>query len=135
VESILIVRLFFIVIFFHSSQLLTVVKGSETVVSVEPAYTFLSTNTDNTMLGFGWFKNGFSLEDATTTCTFDSVYPISGNVDLNGGTLRLNQDLVFKNNTTLLGLGTVVGNGYIFDMCSSVSYLPADTQKFEGFRN
>ena len=70
--------LFFILIFSFHKNIFSTVKGSESSVSVEPAYMFPAADADNKMLGFGWFKSGFSLEDNTTTCTFDSVYPVSG---------------------------------------------------------
>ncbi len=112
-------------------QALGVVIGSETAVSVQPTATFPSTDTDNTMLGFGWFKNGFALQDSTTTCTFNSVYPVSGPVDLNGGTLALLQDLIFHNVTTLNGWGSLIGNNYAVDFCSSVTVLPANAKIFK----
>ena len=113
---------FFILFPFTSNA---VVKGSETVVSIEPFFTFPAADNDNAMLGFGWFKNGFALEDNTTTCTFDSVYPVSGNVDFNGGVLYLAQDLEFQNGTIFLDLGHVYGQGYAIEMCSSVTSLVA----------
>ena len=116
---------------FLAIPLFGVVKGSDSSVSVESNYTFPSVDTDNKILGFGWFKNGFSLEDAATTCTFDSVYPVSGTVDLNGGTIYLNQDLIFKNITTLSGAGSVLGNGHIIELCESIESFPANTDTFE----
>jgi len=54
------VFLFLFLVSFFSFDSHAVVKGSETVVSVEAAATFPAIDSDNTMLGFGWFKNGFS---------------------------------------------------------------------------
>ncbi|MCX5921743.1 MAG: hypothetical protein NTX86_00200 [Candidatus Dependentiae bacterium] len=116
----------FILLFNYQSH--GVVVGSETAVSIQPAYTFPSADFDNTMLGFAWFKNGFTLEDSLTTCTFDAVYPVSGDVNLNGGTLFLNQDLLFRNITTLSGLGTIIGNNHLIDFCSSITGFPTNTQ-------
>jgi len=101
------------------------IKGSETVVSVQPYYDFPAADNDNTMLGFGWFKNGFGLEDNTTTCTFNCVYPVSGTIDFNGGSLYLAQDLIFQNETTFVDLGHVYGQGYSIQLCSSVTSLAA----------
>jgi len=120
--------IFFILFFTSSTQ--CVVKGSDTVVSVEPLASFPAADTDNTMLGFGWFKNGFTLQDATTTCTFNSVYPVSGAVDLGGGTLTLLQDLIFHNVTTLNGMGSLVGNNHALDLCTSITALPSNAQTF-----
>ena len=117
---------FFVIIFSFHKNVFSVVKGSETAVSVEPAYTFPAADEDNAMLGFGWFKNGFSLENDATTCTFDSVYPVSGTINLNGGTLLLYQDLIFKNVTTIASLGNVIGNNHLIELCSSVNQLPSE---------
>ena len=65
--------------------------GSRTAVSVQPQTTFPSA-TDNIMLGFAAFNQGFILTDASTTCTFDDYFPIAGQVKLNGGSLILRQD-------------------------------------------
>jgi len=123
--------LIFIVFSFYCLDSLAIVKGSETLVSVEPFFSFPASDSDNKISSFGWFKNGFSLEDATTTCTFDSVYPVSGNIDLNGGTLYLSQDLIFKNRTTFLGAGVVIGNNHVVNFCSSINELPDQYQEFK----
>ena len=95
--------------------------GSETAVSVEPHRTF--SGAGNSMLGFGWFKNGFTLSDASTTCTFNSAYPVSGTVDMNGGALYLLDDLLFKNATTLKSFGDVYGSDHTLDFCASITGL------------
>lgn len=107
------------------------IVGSETVVSVESFYEFPATALDNCMLGFGWFKYGFGLEDATTDCTFDDIYPISGVVNMRGGALYLTQDLIFNNETDLQGCGSIYGNGHKIDLCSSIQQLPSDTTLFD----
>ncbi len=112
-------------------HLRAVVKGSETAVSVEEAATFPAADNDNTMLGFGWFKNGFILEDLLTTCSFNDVFPVSGTINLNGGTLRLQQDLLFRNVTTLQGLGRVIGNGHELRLCQSINEFPSNSELFE----
>lgn len=116
----------FFPLFFYSPIQATII-GSETAVSVQPAASFPAADTDNTMLGFGWFKNGFALQDSTTTCTFNSVYPVSGAVDMGGGTLTLLQDLIFHNVTSLNGMGNLIGNNYALDLCTSITALPANT--------
>jgi len=65
---------------------------------------FPAADSDNELTGFAWADAGFSLEDATTTCTFDSFCPISAAVNLNGGTLHLEQDL-YLSNTLSFGYG------------------------------
>jgi len=108
-----------------------VVIGSNSAVSLQPIINFPASDSDNTMLGFAWFKNGFTLENSTTTCLFDSVYPVSGTVNMNGGTLTLNQDLIFHDVTSLQSLGTVIGNDHYIDFCTSISGLPSTYNTFE----
>ncbi len=125
------VFIFSIFITLYFIYLYPVIKGSELDVSVEPFVTFPSIDTNNTLLGFGWFKNGFALEDVNTTCTFNSVYPVSGTVDLNGGMVYLLQDLIFKNVTTLQGWGTIVGENHAINFCSSIKQLPQNADVIE----
>lgn len=110
------------------------VRGSNTDVSVQSFHTFSqypALGIDNEMRGFGWFKNGFALQNSGTECIFDSVYPVSGTINLNGGTLKLSQDLLFKNIVDLQGWGVVQGNNYAVDFCSSVTTLPSDADSFD----
>lgn len=106
------------------------VIGSDNLVSVESSHTF-SSGVDNRIANFGFIKNGFTLQDSLTTCTFDSIFPVSGNVQLNGGVLYLNQDLLFNNVTNLQGLGSIVANNHLIQFCSSITSLPSNTKKFQ----
>lgn len=98
-----------------------IVYGSESAVSVLPAVTFPSIDIDNTMLGFGWFKNGITLEDSSTTCTFRSVYPVSGTLNMNGGALYLQDDFIMTNTSSIVGSAKIVGNTHTMQLCSSLS--------------
>ena len=118
--------LFFLLFSLVSNFARPAVKGSETSISIEPFYTFLSADTDNTMLGFGWFKNGFALEDASTTCTFDSVFPVSGNIYLSGGALYLDSDLIFDEPTSFCTSGSIYANNHLLNLSSSVTGLGCD---------
>ncbi|MFH0898907.1 MAG: hypothetical protein V1855_04980, partial [bacterium] len=99
-------------------------KGSSTVVSIEDAVTFPAVDSDNQMLTFGYFKNGFSLEDASTTCTFYSIFPVAGDVSLHGGRICLDTDLIFQNVTNLNTSGYFYGNQHVLDFCESVTGFP-----------
>jgi len=120
---------FFLSLIFFDVQAFVV--GSDSAPSREPFTTFLSADTDNMIRGFAWLSSGFELEDAATSCTFDAVYPISGTVNLHGGTLYLSEDLVLTNPMYLQGLGTIIGNNHKLVLCSTVKALPADTKLFK----
>jgi hypothetical protein len=78
------------------------------------------------MLDFGYFQGGFTLQDATTSCTFDSIFPVSGIINMHGGKLFLLKDLVFTEPLSLEGLGTIIGNNHIVKFCESVTSLPSN---------
>ncbi len=128
-NSRLVLSFLLLITFYHSASALVV--GSLNSVSVESLVTFPSADTDNAMVGFGWIKNGFALEDMATTCSFDNVFPVSGSVALNGGLLRLYQDIIFKNFTTLQSLGSILGNGHVMHLCSSINAFPSEDALFD----
>ncbi len=128
-NSRLVLSFLLLITFYHSASALVV--GSLNSVSVESLVTFPSADTDNAMVGFGWIKNGFTLEDMATTCSFDNVFPVSGLVALNGGLLRLYQDILFKNSTTLQSMGTILGNGHVMHLCPSINAFPSEDVLFD----
>lgn len=109
----------------YASNVLADQKGSDTLVSIEPFFDFPAGLTDNEMLTFGYFKDGFGLADFTTSCTFKSIFPVSGNINLRGGQLCLQSDLNSENVTNLLSSGTIIGNSHAFDFAQSITGIPA----------
>jgi hypothetical protein len=114
---------------FHVTQ--PVVKGSDVSVETLDFFTFPVNQSDNRLANYGWAQAGFALENSSTNAIFDSVFPVSGTLQLNGGTLTLNRDLTFNNTTTIQGLGIVIGNNHMLSMSQSCTVLPANTQKFQ----
>ncbi|MBS1987763.1 hypothetical protein JST56_02110 [Candidatus Dependentiae bacterium] len=121
VKNVVLILSFFLI----SSNIFAVQKGSESVLSVESFYTFPTADSDNGMLAFGWFKNGFGLENASTTCTFASIFPVLGNINLRGGQLVLKSDLHLQNVSTLVTPGSIYGNSHILDLAESITGFPA----------
>lgn len=93
-----------------------VVAGSENSVSIQSNTLFPAADSDNEMRAFGWFKNGFSLENSATSCIFNSIYPVSGNINMNGGTITLMQDMIFKDTIFVGSFGTFIGNNNNIDL-------------------
>lgn len=111
----------------------TITKGSFTLPSLEALFTFpenVGVLGPNKIVGFGWFNSGFSLENSATNLIYNAVCPVSGSVDLKGGTLTLQSDLIFQNSTTLAGLGVVEGGSHSIKLCSSITSFPSNTQSF-----
>ncbi len=117
---------FFVSILFHTS-LLAVIYGSETAVFVFPTVVFPAADSNNTMLGFGWFKNGFTLENSSTTCVFNCLNQVSGTLALNGGTLTLQQDLVLTGTSMIAGGGIIIGNDHTILLNPDSQFEPAQS--------
>lgn len=131
-------KYFFLLIFFYLSLGLTfdasaLIVGSNTVVSIISFTSFPEIDIlfDNEILAFGWMKNGFDLENSDTVLSFQSIYPVSGTVDFNGGEVTLESDLIFSTGITLNGLGDIIGQGHIVKFASNITSWPADTNSFQ----
>lgn len=69
----------------------------------------------NKILAEALMGNGFTLQDTRTTCTFESYYPVSGVINLNGGTLDLSRDMIVDRRFFFGNGGNVFGNGFIIE--------------------
>jgi hypothetical protein len=81
---------------------------------------------------FAWLKQGLALQGLQTTVTFDSMFPISGTVALNAGTLLLNTDLTFNNVSSFYTIGNIVGNSHVVDFAPSMTALQSIASPVEG---
>jgi len=116
----------FFLFFVCPSESFSLVVGSTTDVSRESKPRFPAAHTDNKMQGFAVFEDGFCFEDETTTCTFDAAFPVSGIAGLRGGTLFLQEDLVFTNSAEITG-GYISGNEKTLELPASLDemYIPS----------
>jgi WD40 repeat protein len=103
--------LFMALIIFDQS-LSALIVGSKSSASTQSFTIFPSADSNNTMLGFASFENGFMLEDKTTSCTFDDFIGISGIINLNQGRLTLRQDFCLVNEMSFLSGGIIEGNNH-----------------------
>ncbi len=99
-------------VFLGTNMLNALIVGSKSNVAAQAEVVFPVTDNNNTMLGFSVFEEGFSLQNALTACTYDGLMYVQDEVNLNGGTLYLLQDLVLANTTTFISGGTIVGNNH-----------------------
>ncbi len=115
--------IYFFVIIFSYSGMCAVTIGSDTTVSLQTRSFFKKgENSTNLMKGFSVFWQGFILENANTTVSFNAFFPVSGDIVLNGGTLSLLNDIEFRN-PFRIGVGTIAGNGYALEIPRTLSYL------------
>jgi len=93
--------------------------GSNKASSRQQKTFFRDTDDENKMVGFSVFEYGLALENESTVCTFDAFFPISGAINLNGGTLYLAKDAVFRSPLKLTS-GIIDGCGYSLGFPSNV---------------
>lgn len=96
---------YFALFLFNQCGAITV--GSDTTPSRETLVSF--SGSPNTILGFAAMDNGFYYSSATTTCTFDDFFPVSGPINLNNGTLYLAQDLTLMSDVLFHNSGSIIG--------------------------
>ncbi len=77
--------------------------------------------------GFAALAGGFFLGNREVIATWDTFFPVSGNIELNGGTLSLNQDLIMNNITEFGTLGSIDGNCHVVEFSSKVGCIPKDS--------
>ena len=82
-------------------------------------------NDTNKISNYAVMEDGFTLEDATTTCSFSSIFPVSGRgIYLNNGKLFLFSDLVFTNTSKLFfSDGKIYGNYYSINIAEKTEEL------------
>ena len=74
--------------------------------------------------GFASVEGGFALASMSTEATFDSVFPVSGDLDLAGGTLLLDQDLLFNELSGFFSLGFIQGSNHTLELARSMTCVP-----------
>jgi len=109
----------------HQSIIQAKAVGNNTAVfeTLSPIF-FPAADSNNSMYGFVHPIGGFTLENASTSCTFNTVMPVSGTIKMNGGTLYLLQDMTISNTVQLDGLGAIYGNNHTLYLPETVTALP-----------
>ena len=96
--------------------------GADDAVGLPQLHTQLDGG-NNKIANYALMDNGFSYLDKNATCSFASIFPVSGGIRLRGGTLNLNREFVFSHDTDLSTAGRVYGNGYNFIISEDVRNL------------
>lgn len=89
---------------------LAVSYGSYSAVARQAFVVFPASDANNTIVGYITFDSGFRLENSATNCTFNGVLPVSGPIELSGGTLQLSKSFICQAGTTIPSMGTIAGN-------------------------
>lgn len=110
-----------IFICFTGQNISPLIVGSKTSPSSQAFTIFPSIDTNNTLLGFSTFEQGFMLEDSATSCTYNNYMPVSGVVNLRDAKLYLNKDFFLTNTFSQITSGQIFGNSYSFELPRSSS--------------
>ncbi|MFC1894762.1 hypothetical protein ACFLYH_02320 [Candidatus Dependentiae bacterium] len=106
VEKKYISKIFIFLSFFNN--LFPVTVGSDYTLQDHIVFTDAQNLIDNDAK----MERGFQLHETSVSCSFNSFYPVRGDVDLRGGRLYLQVDLDFTNTFLLSGGGKIFGEGY-----------------------
>lgn len=93
--------------------------GSNSLVARQKE-AFFNTGESNSLLGFSVFEGGVTLQDQDTVCEIDVFFPLSGPLVLNGGTLTLKRDLIFRS-PFYLGSGKIDADSYAIEFPRNIS--------------
>ncbi len=110
-------------LFFAQKSLYSLAVGSNTTPSRQGFTIFPSGATDNAMIGYASFENGFKLADNGASCSFDGLFPVSGTIDLIGGNLYLMESLELSNTSKINTMGNLYGNGKTLKLPASITEL------------
>jgi len=119
-----------LLVLFSTLVVLAATIGSDSAVTRFNAQQ--TVNNGDRIAGFAGLYGGFALAGASTVGTFDSFFQVSGPVDLNYGTLVLNQDLVLYDNAYFDTIGNIVGQGHALELSPSMTTVPTTSAIQEG---
>ncbi len=105
------------------TQIFCVDIGSDTAVT--RFNTKQALNNGDRVAGFAALAAGFRIANRDATCTWDSFFPVTGDIGLSHGTLLLNRDLICNNVTSIKELGNINAQFHNVDMSTSITGFPA----------
>ncbi len=73
--------------------------------------------------GFAAIEEGFALKGSFVSGTFDCLFPVTGRIDLNGGTLILDKKIYLDHISDLAVLGNITGKDRLLELSSSVTAI------------
>lgn len=122
IKNIYTLYLIFLLIPFNSKA---VTFGSDTAVSRFNARITLSTG--DLIAGFAAIQGGFIMASSAATATFNSFFPVSSELNFNGGTLILNRDLIVSDTATIPSWGSITGNNFNWSLSPGITVAPSRT--------
>ncbi len=113
------VLLLFLLLFSRKSHSVDI--GSDT--NVARFFTKQILDNGDRIAGFASIEGGFGLRGLPVTGTFDSLFPVEGEVSLDAGTLILKKNLCFGKRSWFGLLGNITGNENVLELSSSITAI------------
>jgi len=117
-----IIIIFFIISLFFTKNIKTATIGSDTSVNKFSTQQIL--NDSDRVACFAALNSGFKINSADATAEFDSIFPVSGNIEIGLGTLTLSQDLILFGDAKIKSIGTVYGNSHTLELSHTCTAFP-----------
>ncbi len=73
--------------------------------------------------GFAAIEGGLALKGSFVTGTFDCLFPVTGRIDLNAGTLILDKNIYLDHVSDFAVLGNITGKNRLLELSSSVTAI------------
>lgn len=113
--------------FLFSIDLFSATIGSDSAVSRISSKVTL--NNGDRIAAFAGVEGGIELFSNTVVAIFDSVFPLSGDIDLNSGSLHLKQDLILDNPAAITWVGNIIGNGHALELAPTMTCIISGDEK------
>ena len=120
-------RICLFIILIYQIQISATTYGSDSTVSIVNPMN-IPASTDNIINTFASAKNGFGFASLATTCSWQSIFPVSGPISLKGGSLYLMSDLTLNNTGSFIDLGTIIGANHVVDLSQYNKTFSSGTQ-------
>ncbi len=97
--------------------------GSDSVVERFNSVVVLQSG--DKIASFSAIVGGLKFASLGSDVTFDSLFPVSGTIDLRGGTLTLNRNFILSDLSNIVSLGQIEGNLHKLELSISTTYIPS----------
>ncbi len=123
---VILIKLTFVFCFLMCKNMYAVTIGSD--IAVERFETQQSIVGGDRVAFFAALEAGFTIEQpdmGSSPPLFDSVFPVSGDIEFNGFALEIDKDLIVTNTADIITLGDIIGNFHVFELSPSITTFPS----------
>jgi len=123
-------KILFILFFLFVNHIKCSTIGSDS--SVDKFSTQQTLNDGDRVACFAGLNAGFKINSADATATFDSIFAVSGNIEIGLGTLTLTQDLILFGESEIKSIGNINGNSHTLELAHTNTTFPSNIKTTQG---